>query len=110
MLGAENISPTWGIAFLMGAEAVAAFVAKAVSSPQTAELNAHKRAPTLMKWVNVGTVEAIALVVIASSIDKRNRSAILWGAGLELAITYGEYLHAKQSGLDSTEPGTEDWS
>ena len=43
-----------GVAFLVSYEVVCAIIAKACSSPQTAELNASKRAGTLMKWVWVG--------------------------------------------------------
>jgi hypothetical protein len=62
-----------------------------------------------MKWVNIGTVEALALVCIAAYIDKAHRPEILWGGGIAAAVTYAEYLYAKQSGLKSSEPGTETW-
>jgi len=45
-----------GVAFLVSAGLVYECIAKACSSPQTAELNAEKRAETLMKWVNIGCV------------------------------------------------------
>src|SRR5271168_4450042 len=89
---------SWGIAFLVSAGIVAEIVAKACSSPQTAELNADKRAPTLMKWVNVGTIEAIALVLFAAAIDRTHRAEILAGGFLAAGITYGEYMHALRSG------------
>jgi hypothetical protein len=96
-----------GPAFLIAATLTYDAVAKACSSPQTAEINADKRAGTLMKWVNVGTAEAMALVLFAAWIDKRHRLEILLGGGLAAAITYGEYLHAKKSGLANPGPGTE---
>lgn len=93
-----------GIAFLVGAATVAEFIAKDVSSPQTCELNAAKRAPTLMKWVHVGQVEALAFVVIAAAIDPDFAAAFLIGGALEMAITEAEYLYAKKSGINN--PGT----
>jgi hypothetical protein len=97
-----------GVAFLIGATVVSDLIAKACSSPQTAELNADKRAPTLMKWVNVGMIEAGAFIVIAAAIDPKHRTAIVAGGVLEGVITWFEYQHAKNAGLASSEPGTED--
>lgn len=96
-----------GIAFLVAAGIAAEIIAKACSSPQTMEINAHARAGTLIKWVNIGTVEAALFIAIAAYIDKKHRTAILAGGILALVITYGEYLYAKQSGLASCAPGTE---
>ena len=71
------------------------------------EINAHARAGTLIKWVNIGTVEAALFIAIARPTSTRTRTAILTGGILALVITYGEYLYAKQSGLASCAPGTE---
>lgn len=99
-----------GIAFLAGAMTTAEFVAKCCSSPQTAELNADKRAETLMKWVHVGLVESVVFVGIAMVIDRKYAVAYAAGGGLELVVTYFEYAHAKQCGLaNAHKPGTEDW-
>jgi hypothetical protein len=98
-----------GAAFLIAATLTYDAVAKACSSPQTAELNADKRAPTLMKWVNIGTAEALALVVLAATIDREHRLEILSGGFLAAAITYVEYLHAKRVGQGSGKPPTESW-
>lgn len=100
---------SWGIAFLVSAGIVAEIVAKACSSPQTTELNADKRAPTLMKWVNIGMAEAAVFVILAAAFDPAHRAPILLGGITEAVITYGEYLHGKQAGLASTQPGTEDY-
>lgn len=108
-MAAINANAGDGVAFLVAATLTYDAVAKACSSPQTAELNADKRAPTLMKWVNVGTVEALALVLIAAAVDQSHRRAILAGGFLAAAITYAEYLHAKRAGLKSDEPPTENW-
>ena len=100
---------SWGIAFLVSAGIVAEVVAKACSSPQTTELNADKRAPTLMKWVNIGMIETAALVFVAAACDRRYSSAFLLGGLAEGVITYGEYLHGKRAGLASSQHATESY-
>jgi hypothetical protein len=102
-------TPSAGIAFLVSGGIVAEFIAKDVSSPQTTELNADKRAPTLMKWVHVGQVEAAVFIAIAIMFDRKNTFPILAGAALAMVVTEVEYLYAKQCGLNSTQPPTEDW-
>lgn len=98
---------SWGIAFLVSAGIVAEIVAKACSSPQTTELNADKRAPTLMKWVNIGMVEAALFVAAAAYLDPKHRIPIIVGGVAEGLITYGEYMHGKAAGLASPQAGTE---
>jgi hypothetical protein len=107
MIGAENVSASWGIAFLVGAGAMAEFTAKACSSPQTVEINADKRSGTLMKWVNVGLIEGAAIIAVAVAVDKKNRNPIFYGALMEAIITFAEYVYAKRSGLASPGEGTE---
>lgn len=102
---------TIGIAFLAGALAVADFIAKCCSSPQTQHLNAKAgRAETSQQWVNAGLIEGIAFVAIASYIDPRNRMAFIAGGALEGIITWAEYAYAAKAGLASMEQPTEDWS
>jgi hypothetical protein len=96
-----------GLAFLSGALSMADIVAKACSSPQTAEINASSRSATLMKWVTVGLIEGAALVVIAAIISPEVSGAFLAGGAVEGVITYAQYRHAKAAGLASTAPGTE---
>lgn len=98
-----------GIAFLISVEVVAALVAKACSSPQTTELNAKKRSPTLMKWVNLGMLEAGAVLVIAAWMAPPLRPGIIAGGLIEGGITYAQYLHARKAGLSSDQPGTESY-
>jgi hypothetical protein len=99
-----------GIAFLVSAGIVAEIVAKACSSPQTTELNADKRAPTLMKWVTIGLAEASVFVIVASVIDRRHRGAIIAGGVTEGLITLLEYQHGKSAGLAAPDqPGTESY-
>lgn len=99
----------WGIAFLVSGGIVAEIVAKACSSPQTTHLNAHARADTLMFWVNTGMIEAGFFVLAAAYFDKRHRTPIILGGLAEGIITYGEYMYAKQAGLASSAPGTEEY-
>jgi hypothetical protein len=96
-----------GLAFLSGAQVMADLVAKACSSPQTMEINAQARAGTLMKWVTIGLVEGAAFIGIAAMISPQVGMAFIAGGTLEGAITYMQYRHAKQSGLASDKPGTE---
>jgi hypothetical protein len=98
-----------GVAFLVSAGIVYEIIAAACSSPQTAEINAHSRADTLMKWVHIGMVQAAAFVAAAAYLDKRHRTQILAGGGVAMAAMYGQYVHARSAGLASTEPGTESY-
>jgi hypothetical protein len=98
-----------GIAFLVSAGIVYEIIAAACSSPQTAEINAHSRADTLMKWVKAGMVQAAAFVAIAAWIDKAHRTAILAGGAVAAGIMWWCYDHALKSGLASGAPGTESY-
>lgn len=98
-----------GIAFLVSAGVVYEIMAAACSSPQTTELNAGRRAGTLMKWVNIGIAQSVLFVGASIIIDRRYTKPILMGAGLACAIQYGCYVYAKNSGLASSEPGTEQY-
>lgn len=103
-------SPTDALAFGVAYLGVADIYSKANSSPQTTELNAHKRAPTLMKWVNIAAVESTGVVaVMMMASQKGHRQWPFIGGVLGLAITYSQYVYAKRCGLRSTQPGTEDW-
>lgn len=96
-----------GIAFLVAAGIVYEIIAAACSSPQTAEINADKRASTLMKWVHIGSIQAAAFIVIAAMMDRDHALAILSGGSLAWTIMYGCYWYAMKSGLASNAPGTE---
>lgn len=99
-----------GVAFLIGAATVAEFIAKDVSSPQTVHINAAKRAPTLMQWVHVGQIEAVAFLVIAAMLDDPGyATAFVAGGLLEMVITEAEYLYAKKTGLENPGPPTEEY-
>lgn len=80
------------------------------SSPQTTELNAKKRAPTLMKWVNIAAVESSALVlVLMAAAPKGHKQWPFIGGLLGLTVTYSQYVYARNCGVKSMETGTEDW-
>ena len=89
----------------VAAEMVYQLVGSNMSSPQTAELNAAARAPTIQKWVNLTNVEAAAWIIFLCLLD-----ASLWpllGGGLALGGMVLKYSYAIRSGLDSAEQGTE---
>jgi len=70
------------------------------SSPQTTHINAHKRADTLMKWVNIAAVESIAVIwLLSMTAPTGHKKWPALGGGLALVITYGQYLYAKACGL-----------
>ncbi|HZR54581.1 MAG TPA: hypothetical protein VFB06_34410 [Streptosporangiaceae bacterium] len=96
-----------GVAFLVSAGIVYEIIAAACSSPQTTEINAGRRADTLMKWVNIGVGQAVLFVLIAAWLDRAHRWSILGGGALAAVLMYGQYAHARAAGLRSTEPGTE---
>lgn len=80
------------------------------SSPQTTEINAKKRAATLMKWVHIGLVQAglfILIMTVAEPPGKKWRP--LTGGVLAMVLLYGQYVYAKACGIKSQEPGTEDY-
>lgn len=99
-----------GVAALLGIYATFALDAYSTlnSSPQTTELNAEARAETLMKWVVIGDAVALGGGLLASVID--GSPWPLLGAGAVALMMHLLYVHAKRSGLASTEPGTEDYS
>lgn len=97
------------VAFLVSAGIVYEIIAKDCSSPQTTELNAGTRAPTLMKWVTIGVVESAVFIAIAMYISKSNRWPIFWGGVLAAGITYAEYVHAKTAGLSNPGQPTESY-
>lgn len=92
--------------FMIAAGLVFEIIAAFCSSPQTAEINADKRAGTLMKWVKIGLAVAFVFVLIAATI-LRGGSAALWGGALAGASLGIAYVYAKHSGLRNGGPATE---
>ena len=97
-----------GIAFLVSAGIVYEIIAAACSSPQTTEINAGKRADTLMKWVYLGIGQAAVFIAIAAYIDPKHRGAIVGGGVLAGGLMWAQYVHAKHAGQNAPgQPGTE---
>jgi hypothetical protein len=94
--------------FMVSAELVFAVIAAFCSSPQTAELNAHARSETLMKWVLLGLGASALFVYIAAGPMKGGRPAVYGGAlaGAMLGIAY---VYANKSGLAHGGPPTESY-
>lgn len=83
------------------------------SSPQTTELNAAARAETLMKWVNIGLAQTALFAAIGIAIEVARGNPFwppLLGAGLAAVLLYGQYVHARNAGLQSAAPATENYS
>jgi len=77
------------------------------SSPQTTELNAASRSGTLMKWVKIGVVAAVAGGVYGSVQSKRLAPIVATTA--VAALMLGLYVHARNSGLASDAEPTESY-
>lgn len=85
-------------------------IAAACSSPQTTEINATKRADTLMKWVNVGVGQAAIFAVIGAIAEQQEGNPVwpvMAGFGLAAGMMYVSYWHALESGLQNKGSGTE---
>lgn len=91
----------------VAAEMVYQLVGSNMSSPQTAELNASARAPTISKWVTLTNCEAIAWIAFLAFLDH----SWWWVLGGMLALIgmYLKYKYAINSGLKNPEPGTESY-
>lgn len=104
MARTESDAALFGISYL----GVADLFSKGNSSPQTTEINARHRAPTLMKWVNIESVESIGLVaLLMAAAPPGHKRWPFFGGMLSLIVTYSQYLYAKACGMKSTEPPTE---
>jgi hypothetical protein len=91
----------------VSAEMVYQLVGSNMSSPQTAELNAGARAPTIKKWVNMTNAEAVAWLLFLSHLDGSLYPFL--GGGLALGGMVLKYKYAIKWGLESGEPPTEDY-
>lgn len=107
MIQGDN-GPGNGVPFLVTVGVVYEIVAATNSSPQTTEINAKSRAPTLMKWVHIGIVQSVFFVLIAAAMDKKRRNPILCGGFMAMILMYTQYVYAKICGLKSDAVGTED--
>jgi phage tail tape-measure protein len=96
------------VTFMVSAGLVFEIIAAFCSSPQTAEINADKRAGTLMKWVYLGLGASAVFVLIAAVPMKGGKPAIFGGA-LAGAMLGAAYVYAKKSGLRNGGPATESY-
>ena len=88
-----------------GAELVYQLVGANLSSPQTAELNAAKRAPTIGKWVVMANAKAVFWIIGLCLLDGSLWPAL--GGGLAVTDMHFSYRYAIKSGLEDGSPGTE---
>lgn len=108
MADLASIGTDDAVTFMVSAGLVFEIIAAFCSSPQTAEINADKRAGTLMKWVYLGLGASAVFVLIAAGPMKGGKAAISGGA-LAGAMLGAAYVYAKRSGLASSAPGTESY-
>jgi hypothetical protein len=108
-MGSASSNGKGGIAFLVAAGIAYEIVAAINSSPQTTEINSKARSGTLMKWVHLAMAQAIVFILLAALLDVDHAPHILFGGFLALGLMYGQYVHAKNAGLRSTLPGTEQY-
>lgn len=96
------------LAVAIAAEMVYQLTGSNMSSPQTAELNAHARAPTIQKWVNINNYESVAWVTFLCWLDGSLWPAL--GGLLALGGMIAKYKYAITCGTKSNEPGTENYA
>jgi hypothetical protein len=80
------------------------------SSPQTTEINASVRAETLMKWVNLGLLQAALFAGLGIIIEVKRGNAFwppLLGSGLAGGLLFWQYEHAKRCGIEKGGPPSE---
>lgn len=78
-----------------------------MSSPQTAQLNAAARAPTIKKWVALTNVESIAWTIFLCLLDMS-----LWplvGGAIAIVTMHMKYDHAIKKGLEEGGEPTENY-
>lgn len=77
------------------------------SSPQTTELNAGKRTPSLMYWVTIGAGVAVGGGVIATVVSGKP-APLIATVGVALGM-YLLYRHASARGLSQPDQSTEQY-
>jgi hypothetical protein len=81
------------------------------SSPQTTEINASRRAATLMKWVYIGLAQALLFAGIGYYFEKKSGRPgwpPVLGVAIAAGLLYIQYVYARNSGLEAAGmPGTE---
>lgn len=105
--GKNNSSRMRMLAVAIAAEMVYQLTGSNMSSPQTAELNAKARAPTIGKWVNINNAEAGMWITFLCWLDNSLWPAV--GGLLALVGMIFKYKWAIKWGMDCDAPGTEDY-
>jgi hypothetical protein len=98
-----------GMAFVGGAMLMLEAIAAWCSSPQTGELNAGARSPTLLKYVTLGMASGAIMVCVAAYLEPAHAKFFIAG-GLVAGGTIGAgYIHANQQGLKNPQQPTESY-
>jgi hypothetical protein len=103
----RNLIGTRMLTVAVSAEMVYQLVGANMSSPQTAELNAGARAPTIGKWVTMTMWETAAWIIFLCLLDESWWP--LLGGALAGAGMWVKYRYAIRSGLGSAAPPTENY-
>ncbi len=110
MPAGDSIGGNPAIGVAVYAELVYTVISASCSSPQTTEINAGRRAETLMKWVYVGLAQGAAFGLLGAWLAKAGGYSAwppIVGAGVAMLLLYIQYRHALVSGLRNCAPGTE---
>lgn len=91
----------------VAAEMVYQLIGANLSSPQSNQLNAGARAPTLQKWVNLTNIEAVAWIAFLAYLDQSWWPVL--GGALALGSMALKYKNAIETGLAERLPPTEDY-
>lgn len=100
------------VVFFVAAALAYDIIAAACSSPQTTEINADKRAGTLMKWVYIGLAQVLLFGLLGAFIERKRGNPwwpALAGSFLGAVLMLGQYVYALNQGLTDGLPGTEDY-
>jgi len=92
------------------AELVYQLVGANMSSPQTAELNAEARAPTIDKWVRLTNAEAAGWILLLMILARKLWAYVLLGGLIAAVGMWLKYRYAISSGLSDGQPGTESYA
>lgn len=96
-----------GMTVVGSAELVYQLTGSNMSSPQTAELNAGARAPTIDKWVKITQYEAAAWTAFLCWLFGNFWPVV--GGALTWSGMWGKYRYAIKCGLSSGAPPTENY-
>ena len=110
MATSEPLASNGGAAIKVAVYAALVYdiVAATNSSPQTTEINAAKRGPTLMKWVYLGLAQAAAFVVAGAVLDPEHWPPLV-GGGVAGVALWLQYRHALAAGTEGGGESTEDY-